>query len=198
MKKAIRGLWHIWYYFWGHVWGRIFYDKKYLTGRWFEGKGHGIFAEGWKWVCQGTTARIIFRQNTTARYPIGAQMRVGAPQNIDFDPDDLNNFHTLGCYFQAFEKITIGKGTYIGPNVGIITANHDVNNLDDHIQAKPVTLGKACWIGMNSVVLPGVTLGDQTIVGAGSVVTKSFPQGKCIIAGNPARLIRNLDNKMLE
>ena len=46
---------------------------------------------------------------------------------------------------------------------------------------------------MNSVILPGVTLGPHTIVGAGSVVTHSFPDGYCVIAGNPARLIRTLD-----
>ena len=45
---------------------------------------------------------------------------------------------------------------------------------------------------MNSVILPGVTLGDHTVVGAGSVVTKSFEQGYCVIAGNPARIIREL------
>ena len=47
---------------------------------------------------------------------------------------------------------------------------------------------------MNSVILPGVTLGDHTIVGAGSVVTKSFPDGDCVIAGNPARMIRRLNS----
>nr|WP_283244199.1 DapH/DapD/GlmU-related protein [Luoshenia tenuis] len=54
-------------------------------------------------------------------------------------------------------------------------------------------LGEKCWIGMNSVVLPGVTLGPHTVVGAGAVVTKSFPEGYCVIAGNPARMIRKLD-----
>ena len=48
-------------------------------------------------------------------------------------------------------------------------------------------------IGMNPVILPGVTLGPKTVVGAGSVVTKPFPEGHCIIAGNPARVIRKLE-----
>jgi acetyltransferase-like isoleucine patch superfamily enzyme len=60
------------------------------------------------------------------------------------------------------------------------------------LPGKDVIIGKKCWIGMNSVILPGVCLGDHTIVGAGSVVTKSFPDGNCIIAGNPARIIRVL------
>ena len=114
------------------------------------------------------------------------------PENITFHPDDLNNFQTFGNYFQALGKITIGHGTWIAPNVGLITANHCVDNLEEHEPAKPITLGENCWIGMNSTILPGVTLGPRTIVGAGSVVTKSFPDGNCVIAGNPAKVIRTL------
>ncbi len=57
----------------------------------------------------------------------------------------------------------------------------------------PITLGDHCWIGMNAVILPGVELGERTVVGAGSVVTKSFPEGHCVIAGNPARILRRLE-----
>lgn len=114
------------------------------------------------------------------------------PENIDFHPDDLNNFQSFGIYYQAIGRITIGKGSYIAPNVGLITANHDITNLDLHTEPKPIVLGEKCWIGMNSVVLPGVILGDHTIVGAGSVVTKSFPEGNCVIAGNPAKIIKEI------
>ena len=89
-------------------------------------------------------------------------------------------------------KIVIGEGTYIAPNVGIITTNHDLNNPDEHLGGEDVLIGKQCWIGMNSVILPGVVLGDHTIVGAGSIVTKSFHEGNCVIAGNPARKIKEL------
>jgi len=51
------------------------------------------------------------------------------------------------------------------------------------------------WAGMNSVILPGVKLGTRTIVAAGSVVTKSFPEGYCVIAGSPAKIIRHLDKE---
>ena len=77
-------------------------------------------------------------------------------------------------------------------NVGIITTNHSVKNPDEHDGPKDVRLGEKCWLGMNSMILPGVILGNNTIVGAGAIVTKSFPEGHCIIAGNPARLIRKL------
>ncbi len=74
----------------------------------------------------------------------------------------------------------------------MITENHDLNNLDYHQPTQPILIGKNCWIGMNAVILPGVVLGDHTIVGAGAVVTKSFSEGSCVIVGNPAKLIRKI------
>ena len=112
--------------------------------------------------------------------------------NIKFDNSSLNVFQNSGCYFQGFENITIGKNVWIAQNVGIITANHDLVNPDLHAEGKPVHIGDKCWIGMNAVILPGVVLGENTIVGAGSVVTKSFEQGHCVVVGNPARVIKTL------
>lgn len=99
-----------------------------------------------------------------------------------------------GCYIQGTGGITIGDYTLIGPNVGIISINHNPTQNKDFVK-KEVRIGKYCWIGMNSTILPGVTLGDFTIVGAGTVVTKSFPDGYCIIAGNPAKVIKQLNPK---
>lgn len=65
----------------------------------------------------------------------------------------------------------IDNGTYIAQNVGLITANHDFEDLDNHLNSKDVIIGQKCRIGMNSVILPGVILGDHTIVGAGSIAT---------------------------
>ena len=90
----------------------------------------------------------------------------------------------------------MGRGTYIAPNVGIITANHDPLDLDKHLPGKDVVLGEGCWIGMNSVILTGVILGHHSIVGTGSVVTRSFVEGNCIVAGNLARVIRNLGDSI--
>lgn len=128
-------------------------------------------------------------------WPVSHRNMVDNYDNLIFDPDDLNNFQNSGCYYQCNygAKIILGKGTWIAPNVGIITANHDVKNLDEHMTAKDVILGKDCWIGMNSVILPGVVLGDRTVVGAGSVVTKSFTEGHYVIAGNPARILKQID-----
>jgi acetyltransferase-like isoleucine patch superfamily enzyme len=123
--------------------------------------------------------------------PYVPSCRIVNPDNLIFDINDRPRIFQSGCLLQAIGKITIGKGTWISQNVGIITANHDFEgNLDENAAAKDVTIGERCWIGMNSVILPGVILGDRTIVGAGSVVTHSFPEGYCVIAGNPAKIIR--------
>jgi acetyltransferase-like isoleucine patch superfamily enzyme len=97
-----------------------------------------------------------------------------------------------GCYIQGIGKIYIGDYTQIAPQVGIISANHDLYDSRKHI-IKDVKIGKYCWLGMGAIILPGVSLGDYTIVAAGSVVTKSFPDGYCVIGGNPAKIIRELE-----
>lgn len=105
---------------------------------------------------------------------------------------DRKHIWSPGVYIQDTPHIRIGAGCWIGPNAGIIAINHDINDASKHIEPKDVFIGSDCWIGMNAVVLPGVVLGDHTTVGAGAVVTKSFPEGHCIIAGNPARKIKSL------
>ena len=166
----------------------VFFNKKYLNGKYFDDQVIGYY-----WCFKAIFRQKILGFNRNIPWPVSPFIVISNPNNIIFHNDDLNNFQGYGNYFQNFNgKITIGKGSYIAPNVGIITANHDINDLDKHLQGKDVVLGEKCWIGMNCVILPGVVLGPHTIVGAGSVVTKSFPEGNCIIAGNPAKIIRKL------
>lgn len=191
-SKILAGVKGIWFFTWGHIFS-IFYDKKYLKGRWFESRMGGAFSIGWEWVTRDAVSRILLGHNREARFPVSNRITVIHPENIHFHPDNIDNFQSVGIYYQALGNITIGYGTYIGPNVGLITANHTLNNLDEHDEPKPIVLGDNCWIGMNSVLLPGVELGDNTVVGAGSIVTKSFKDGHCIIAGNPAKIIRKIE-----
>ena len=182
------------YFILGHIMMGIFYNRKYCSGRYFNGKFGGIAALGWRWASLDGLARFFLKSNRDVPWPVSSRVVVTHPENIKFDPDDLHIFHTFGTYFQAIDAtIEIGSGTWIAPNVGLITANHDPMNLAKHLPGKNIVLGKNCWIGMNAMILPGVKLGDHTIVGAGSVVTKSFLEGYCVIAGNPARVIRKLD-----
>lgn len=170
------------------------YDEAlFIDGSWFKEGRYGEFtAPGWKWVVHDYKMCKAKNVSMDVPWPVSPDIRIVNPENISFHPDDLNNFHTFGNYYQAFAKISIGRGTYIAPNVGIITANHSLEDLSKHATPKPVTLGECCWIGMNAMILPGVSLGDNTVVGAGSVVTKSFPEGNCVIAGNPAKIIKIL------
>ncbi len=98
-----------------------------------------------------------------------------------------------GCYIHGVNRIYIGDYTQFGPNVGLMSGNHDLYDFRLQSNAKPIIIGKHCWIGMGVVILPEVELGDFTIVGAGAIVTKSFPAGRCVIAGNPAKKIKDLD-----
>lgn len=166
----------------------FFYDKKYLTGKYFEES-----LMGYRLSLKSIWAKNILRLERPMPFPTALTCFISNPDNIYFHPDDLNNFQSPGTYFQNFKgKIYIGKGTFIAPNVGIITANHKLNKLDEHEEGKDVHLGVDCWIGMNSVILPGVHLGDRTIVAAGSVVTKSFKSGNVVIAGVPAKVIKSI------
>ena len=147
----------------------LFYDKKFLRGRWFEES-----SLGWTWCWRNLWMQKVKGINRDIPFPVFFRNEVSSAENLVFDPDDMNDFNAFGCYFQNFAaKIVIGKGSYIAPNVGLVTANHVLTDLEQHQPGKDIVLGKNCWIGMNSTVLPGVILGDHTVVGAGSVVTKS-------------------------
>lgn len=196
VKTSVKICWGIkslWYFIWGNLFAILIYDRKYLKGRHFESKYGGIGAIGWKWVCTAFPFQAFFRINAGVPWPVVPQSRIGNYKNIEFHPDDLDNFQSFGTYFQAIgAKIIIGRGTTIAPNVGIITANHDLNDPDIQADGEEIRIGEKCWIGMNAIILPGVVLGMHTIVGAGSVVTKSFTDGYCVIAGNPAKVIKML------
>lgn len=99
-----------------------------------------------------------------------------------------------GCYVNGFGGLRIGAHTSFGPGVMIHTANHRTDDPTRPIneqgwETRPVTIGADCWIGMGVIILPGVTLGDRVVVGAGSVVTGDLPSNT-VAVGNPARVIR--------
>lgn len=96
-----------------------------------------------------------------------------------------------GCYFSAINGIEIGDGTIFAPGVKVISANHDSSNFEKHNIKEPIKIGNNCWLGANSVILPGVQLGDGVIVAAGAVVSKSFSDN-VIIGGVPAKIIKKI------
>ncbi len=109
----------------------------------------------------------------------------------------LGDFVGLGDHFYlgAFGGIDIGAETIIGERLTVHSDNHDFDDPTRAIRAQnttpqPVRIGARCWMGSNVTVLGGVEIGDDSVVGAGAVVTKSFPPGS-VIVGNPAQLLRN-------
>ncbi|XZF15376.1 acyltransferase [Chitinophagaceae bacterium MMS25-I14] len=138
--------------------------------------------------------RRLLRQNSGVSWAVHHTSTIHAASRIkrgkNVYPGD-----SPGVYINANNGVEIGDYSNIGPNVGIVSSNHDVINNDLVVSAAPIIIGRFCWLGMGAVVLPGVTLGDFTIVGAGAIVTQSFTEGYCVIAGNPARIIKQLNRE---
>lgn len=106
-----------------------------------------------------------------------------------------NVFVNYNCTFLDGGGIEIGDYTLIGPSVQIYTPQHPM----DYVQRRKtietshkVTIGNDCWVGGGCIICPGVTIGDRTIIGAGSVVTKDIPSDS-VAVGNPAKVIKKLN-----
>lgn len=127
---------------------------------------------------------------------------------------DYGVFTTVGDNFYANFNlvvldtcpVVIGDNVFCGPNVTFATALHFFDPVERRMRTaedgspydielgKPITVGSDCWIASNVVICGGVTIGDNCVIGAGSVVTRDIPSG-CLAAGNPCRVIRKLDVK---
>ena len=96
-----------------------------------------------------------------------------------------------GIVIQAGNGVHLDSSVLIGPGVKIISGNHDLDDFTKpSVPCGPIEIGEKCWIGANSVILPGVILLHGTIVGAGSVVTRGFGEPDIVLAGNPAKIVR--------
>ena len=93
--------------------------------------------------------------------------------------------------------IYVGDHTMFGPNVTLATAGHPIlPELRERLYQynAPVRIGRNCWIGAGVIVVPGVTIGDDTVIGAGSVVTRDIPGG-AVAVGNPCRVLREIGDR---
>ncbi|KRC53642.1 maltose acetyltransferase [Nocardioides sp. Root79] len=127
-------------------------------------------------------------EDTAIRPPFhvdyGTQIRIGA-----------RCFANFGLVALDVAAITIGDDVQLGPNVQLLTPIHPLEagpRRDKWEAAKPITIGDNVWLGGGVIVCPGVTIGADTVVGAGAVVTKDLPAG-VLALGNPARVVRSLD-----
>ena len=105
-----------------------------------------------------------------------------------------NFFANYNCTILDVAKVKIGDNCQFAPNVAVYTAGHPIHPVSRNSQYEygiSVTIGDNVWIGGNSVIVPGVRIGSNTVIGAGSVVTKDIPDW-VIAAGNPCRVIRKI------
>ena len=172
---------------------KIIGKPNFLTPMILKGKGEFKFAEG-----------NTFGGETSPNFYIPGYMEARNSETvIEFGERFFSNNNLTIIAEGENEKggVKIGNDVMFGFNVTIIDSNfHDINPLKRRatkqwgggIKTAKVIIGNNCWIGSNSLILKGVQLGDNSIVGAGSVVTKSFPEN-VIIAGNPAKITGTLD-----
>lgn len=120
-------------------------------------------------------------------------VRVFAPLHVNYGPGvtfGRDCFLNFGCTLLALGGITIGDGAFIGPHCVLATEYHPEDPARRHqLLTKPIVIGKNAWLGANVTVLAGVTVGDNAIVAAGSMVTKDVPPDT-VVAGVPAKAIR--------
>ncbi|MFC0025970.1 sugar O-acetyltransferase [Neobacillus cucumis] len=110
--------------------------------------------------------------------------------NIEIGEGTYLNFN---CNFVDDTKIIIGKNVLFGPAVTIATVGHPINpNYREYMYANPVKIEDNCWIGAGSTICPGVTIGVNSVIGAGSVVTKDIPANS-VAVGNPCKVLRSIN-----
>ncbi len=129
-----------------------------------------------------TGKQIIVEQNFWCDY--GYNISVGE-----------NFYMNHNCVILDGAKVEFGNDVFIAPNCGFYTAGHplDFEKRNKGLEyAKPIKIGNNVWIGGNVIVLPGVTIGDNVVIGAGSVVTRDVPSN-VVAVGNPCKAIKNLD-----
>ncbi len=109
-----------------------------------------------------------------------------------------NFFMNQACTFMDRGGITIGDDVFIAPKVCLTTINHDFNPYNRQATfCKPIVIGDRVWIGINVTICPGVTIGENSVIAAGAVVTKDVPPN-VIVGGNPARVIKSIEEYELK
>jgi len=107
-----------------------------------------------------------------------------------------NVYFNFNCVVMDSNSVTIGARTRLGPNVQIYAATHPMeyqSRAESLLLSKPITIGEDVWISGSVIVCPGVSIGDRTVIGAGSIVTKDIPSDS-FAAGNPCKVIKKLDH----
>jgi len=142
----------------------------------------------------------LFRINYYRNILIHSGNRISSYKNFEIVGNEKDFIKCLnlnsGIYIQCSNGVKIHGSCIIAAGAKIISGNHNFHDFSaPSSPTNSVIVKKGCWIGANAIILPGVILEEGTIVGAGSVVTKSFSRSNIIIAGNPARIIKSIEKR---
>ncbi len=142
----------------------------------------------YKLVYEYLIPQKIFRINGKVMWPVHFTSTIHSPEKITkgilCDPADSPN-----VYINAANGINFGNNIEIGPGSAIVSANHDLDNYSISKKNYPITIGNNVWIGANCTILPTVSIGDNVVIGAGSIVTKDIP-ANTVAFGNPCKVVR--------
>ncbi len=133
----------------------------------------------------------VLRINSRVPWPVDPTSRVMCPENID--RGSRTPGMAKGCHIDGRNGIIFGENVWVGPRVSIISMNHNIHAFDEYVTCKPVRIGRDSWLATNCVILPGVELGPHTIVAAGAIVSRSYPEGNVVLGGVPATPIREIE-----
>ena len=138
--------------------------------------------------------KALIRQllgKTGEKFEIRSPFQCDYGYNIEVGENFFMNFN---CVILDGAKVTFGDNVFVAPGCGFYTAGHplDAETRNKGLEyALPIRVGNNVWIGGNVIVLPGVSIGDNCIIGAGSVVTRDIPSGT-VAAGNPCRVLKKI------
>lgn len=139
-------------------------------------------------LCSVFFIQKIVGINRMISWPAAPSSKFIYPWNITVGRRTFPGFSPF-CYIQARNGIVIGNNFRMGPGCGLISANHRLDDYDKHTEGPPIKIGDNVWLGMNVIVLPGVTIGSNVVVGAGSLVATDIPSNT-IATGNPCKVIK--------
>jgi len=144
-----------------------------------------------KIIFQYAILQKIIGFNRSVPWPVHFTSTVLCADRIE-KGDNCDPGDSQSNYIQAFNGIKFGSTIELGPGVAIISANHDTSDFLESKKERPIEIGSNTWIGANSVILPGVCIGDHVVIGAGSIVNKDIPSYS-VAVGNPCRVIKKLN-----
>lgn len=140
--------------------------------------------------------RKVFGINQDFPIVVHYTTQIASPHKIKIEggKKTIKSFKFSGnCYFSGYNGINIGYNVLFAPGVKVISSNHNYSNERNSIKVNPININRNVWIGTNAIILPGVTICENSVIGAGSVVNKDVPPNT-VVGGVPAKILKKIDN----